>query len=262
MSERDPVLVERLADGVLMIGIDRPAANNRLDPATLIGLGKAFYAFEHDDALRVAVLYGVGPDFSPGIDPVSVAAAIRTGLLPPKDPDYINPFGLRPPLRSKPLVVAVQGITAFGGHELFLAADIRVAASDTRFRQAEVTRGAVSGAGATIRMPREAGWGNAMRALLTGDEWGADEAYRWGLVQAVTPVGQQIDRALGWARKIARAAPLGVRATLASAHQALPDEPAALAAVNAVFQRLLQSEDRAEWARADREGRAPVFHGR
>ena len=101
-----------------------------------------------------------------------------------------------------------------------------------------------------------------MRYMLTGDEWGAPEAYRLGLVQEVTPPGKELDRAIDLANKIAAAAPLGVRATLTSSRQALAaDEATALAALQAEFGRLLQSDDAKEFQRAVQEGRAPVYRG-
>jgi enoyl-CoA hydratase len=247
---------------VLLIGMDRPQTRNLIDPAIIIGVGKALYQLEHDDGLRVAVLHGIGPDFSMGIDPPAFIAAVQAGIIPVKDPDYISTLELNPPIRTKPLVVAVQGGTQFAGHEYFLAADIRVAASDTVFRQAEVTRGSFPGGGATVRFSREAGWANAMRYMLTGDTWGAEEAHRMGLVQEVTPPGKQLDVAIELAKKIAAVAPLGVRATLASSRQALAaEETTALAAVQPTFSRLQQTEDFKEFQRALREGRAPVFRG-
>jgi enoyl-CoA hydratase len=247
---------------VLLIGIDRPQTRNLIDPAIIIGSGKAMHRFEHDDELRVAVLHGIGPDFCIGIDPPAFIAAVQAGIIPVKDPDYIGLLGLAPPLRTKPLVVAVQGGTQFVGHEMFLAADIRVAASDTVFRQAEVTRATFPGGGGTIRFPREAGWGNAMRFMLTGDTWGTDDARRMGLVQEVTEPGKQLDVAMELAKKIAAAAPLGVRATLASSRQALAaEETTALAAAQPTFTRLQQSEDFKEFQRSLRERRAPVFRG-
>lgn len=50
-------------------------------------------------------------------------------------------------------------------------------------------------------MPQAFGWGNAMRYLLTGDEFDAQEALRLGLVQEVIPVGQQLERAVAWQPK-------------------------------------------------------------
>ena len=245
---------------VLLIGIDRQEAQNRVDAPIQIGLGKAYYRLDHDDGLRAAVLYGVGRDFCLGVDRAAFAAAQAAGVLPPKDPDFIHPLGFKPPFRSKPVVVAVQGGTKYLGHELFLAADIRVAATDSVFSQGEVARGIFPGGGGTVRFPREAGWGNAMRYMLTGDEWGAEEARRLGLVQEITPPGKQLDRAIELATKIAAAAPLGVRATLASSRQALAAEEAtALAALQVDFGRILQSEDAKEFLRALQEKRSPVY---
>ena len=86
---------------------------------------------------------------------------------------------------SKPIVMAVQGICFTIGIELMLAADIRIASEGSRFGQIEVRRGLYPVGGATLRMVQEFGWGNAQRYLLTGDEFGAQEAHRIGLVQEV-----------------------------------------------------------------------------
>jgi enoyl-CoA hydratase/carnithine racemase len=255
------VTLDRLPGGILLIGIDRPQTKNRIDPPIIIGLGKAYYQLDHDDSLRVAVLHGVGADFITGLDVPAFVAATAAGILPPKDPDFVNPVGAGEP-RQKPLVVAVQGATNTVGHEFFLAADVRIAASDSVFGQFEVTFGSFPAGGATVRFTREAGWGNAMRYMLTGDKWNAEEAYRMGLVQEITPVGKQLDRATEIARKIAAAAPLGVRATLASAHQALAYEGDALKALRPEFLRLQQTEDAKEARAAIQQGRPPVFQGR
>ncbi len=255
-------MVERRGS-VLLVGVNRPEARNLLDPPILIGLGKALYQADHDDSVRATVMYGVGRDFSVGADLPALVAAQAAGQFPPKDPDFIGPLGFQPPFRLKPVVVAVHGATRLGGHELFLAADIRVAASDTIFSQNEAARGGFPSGGATVRFPREAGWGNAMRYMLTGDEWNAEEARRLGLVQEIVPVGKQLERAIELAEKIAAAAPLGVQATLASARQALPgDEATDFAAIAPVRVRLAQSDDAKEARRALQEHRVPVFHGR
>ena len=101
--------------------------------------------------------------------------------------------------------------------ELALAADIVIAAGDVRFRQLEIGRGIVPFGGATFRAPAQLGWSNAMRFLLTAGEFGAAEALRIGLVQEVVPAGAHVRRATELAQIIARQAPLGVQATLASA---------------------------------------------
>ena len=255
------VRVERLDGSILLIGIRQES--DRVELSSVIGLGRLMYMLDHDEALRVAVLYSQGPDFIGGIlDAESWAPVLRTGRFP-EISQFVNPVGTIPPRREKPLVVAVQGKCQGAGHELFLAADVRVAARDTVFAQPEVTRGHFPAGGAPITFVREAGWANAMRYMLTGDEWGADEAYRMGLVQFVTPPGKQLDRAIDVARKISAAAPLGVRATLGSAHRALSEgQDAAFAALFPELARLAQSDDHQEYFRALGEKRAPAYRGR
>ncbi|HEV8137865.1 MAG TPA: enoyl-CoA hydratase-related protein [Pyrinomonadaceae bacterium] len=101
--------------------------------------------------------------------------------------------------------------------ELALACDIVIASDDVRFRQLEISRGILPFGGATFRAPTYLGWGNAMRFLLTAEEFGAAEALRIGLVQEVVPKGQHVDRALALGHLIAKQAPLGVQGTLANA---------------------------------------------
>jgi enoyl-CoA hydratase/carnithine racemase len=258
------VLVER-RDGVLLIGINRPEANNRIDPPTYVALGQALYQLEDDSELRVGVLYATGPDFVPALDLAAYAAAAQAGTFPAANPrtDILDPLDLTPPRRSKPLVVAVQGQTKRVGHELFLAADVRVAANDSVFAQDEAHLGLYPGGGATVRLVREIGHGNAMRLMLTGETWGVEQAQRYGLVQAVTPPGQQLERALEFAHKIAAAAPLGVRATVTAVHRYEQDgEAAAFPTLRPELARLMTTQDFGEAVRALTEQRLPVYHGR
>src|SRR3546814_18277564 len=76
------------------------------------------------------------------------------------------------------MVVAARGVSFTVAVELMLAADIRVAGTDARFGQLEVQRGFFPCGGATVRLAQEVGWGNAMRIILGGDEFSAEEAYR------------------------------------------------------------------------------------
>jgi enoyl-CoA hydratase len=165
---------------------------------------------------------------------------------------------------AKPVVAAAQGWCMTLGIELLLATDIRVASSDTRFSQLEVQRGIYPFGGATIRFPREAGWGNAMRWLLTGDRFDAQEAYRIGLVQEVTEPGRQVERATEIAERIASsAAPLGVRATLASAQRAIVEgERAAVERLDEDVIALFGTEDGAEGMMSFMERRSAKFVGR
>jgi enoyl-CoA hydratase/carnithine racemase len=99
---------------------------------------------------------------------------------------------------------------------------------------------------------------------LTGEEYGAAEAYRIGLVQEVVEPGKQLERAMEIAEAIAtKSAPLGVKATLASAHRArLGGEAAAFARLEPDMAELFASEDGVEGLRSFVERRAARFTGR
>ena len=174
----------------------------------------------------------------------------------------LDPLGVYGPPLGKPMVCAVQGICFTIGIELMLGTDIRVAARGTRFGQIEIKRGIYPVGGATIRWPREAGWANAMRWLLTGDELTAEEAHRTGLVQELVEPGEQLPRAVEIAERIAAQAPLGVRATLASARLALADEAQAAARLLPDLAPIMASEDAREGVMSFLERRQARFTGR
>jgi enoyl-CoA hydratase/carnithine racemase len=261
MSDEGHITTERRGH-VLLIGLDRVAKRNAFDPSMLIALGLAYGALERDNELRCGVLFAHGDHFTGGID---LAQFSQQGSISRVDlPEgALDPLGINGPRLSKPMVVAVQGICLTIGIELLLAADVRVAASDTRFAQIEIKRGIYPFGGATIRFPRETGWGNAMRYLLTGDEFGAEEALRIGLVQEVVAPGRQVERAVELAQTIAAQAPLGVRATLASARLAFAaGEEAAARRLLPDLQPILRSEDAREGLQSFIERRQANFTGR
>jgi enoyl-CoA hydratase len=256
------VTVER-RDHVLLIGLNRPRKRNAFDLDLLNGLAEAYGQLEDDQDAWVGVLFAHGDHFTAGLDLAQVAGRIAGGQPIYDSEDAVDPWGMIGRHRSKPLVAAVQGWCLTLGIELLLASDIRIASADTRFSQLEVKRGIYPFGGATIRFPREAGWGNAMRWLLTGDEFDAEEALRIGLVQEVVAPGTQVDRAVALAESIAEAAPLGVRATLASAHRAVTEgHQAAAHRLTTDVATLFTSEDAAEGVQSFVERRPARFQGR
>ena len=257
------ITVERRAD-VVLVGLNRPFIQNRLDPPTRARLSEVMYQYEHDPSLRAAVLFGHGEHFSRGIDVDASQAGLIAGTRPAPRSDVLDPLGNTPPHRTKPLVVVVHGDTWNLGHEIYLAGDIRIASADTRFGQDENTHGRFPGGGATVRFVREAGWGNAMRYMLTGDHWTADESYRMGITQQIAPTAAAaLEAGIATVAKIAACAPLSIKATLASAHQVIdPAEADALSKLGAQYAALYRTEDFAEGRRAEAEGRAPKYIGR
>lgn len=249
---------------VLLIGLNRADKRNAFTLEMLDELALAVGTLEDDPELRCGVLFAHGDHFTAGLDLGNVSPKLQA------EGSLSTPEGGRQPWRldgepyTTPLVCAVQGWCLTIGIELMLASDVRVAASNTRFKQLEVQRGIYPFCGATLRMPREAGWGNAMRWLLTGDEFDAAEAHRMGLVQEVVEPGQELERAIWLAERIANvAAPLGIRETLLSAQAAIPAaEREAATGLQRAAIPLMQSEDGAEGLNSFLERREARFTGR
>jgi enoyl-CoA hydratase/carnithine racemase len=247
---------------LLMVGLNRPQKRNAFDVGMFIAIGRAWAELDRDDGLRCGILHAHGEHFTGGLDLAQWAPVFASGKWPAGDEGTLDPLGLSGRTLRKPVVSAVQGICFTIGIELMLATDIRVAARDTRFGQIEIRRGISPVGGATIRMPREIGWGNAMRWLLTGDEFTAEEAHRVGLVQEVVEPGTQLERAVAIAERIAAQAPLGVRATLASSRLAIDDEAAAAARLMPDLKPIMASDDAREGVMSFVERRPARFTGR
>lgn len=261
MNEEQTVTIER--DGhLMMIGLNRPHKRNAFNRAMISELRRAYGELDRDDEVRIGVLFAHGDHFTGGLDLADVGPSIARGDSRSSDGD-LDFMGIGTKQVSKPVVMAIQGYCFTAGIELALASDIRVAATDARFAQIEVKRGLFPFGGATIRFFRDCGWGNAMRYLLTGDEFDAEEALRIGLVQEVVEPGRQLERALEIARVVSKQAPLGVLATLRNARLAWREgEAAAIAALAGEVRSLMASEDAAEGMKSFVERRDGNFIGR
>lgn len=247
---------------VLLIGINRPDRANAFTTKMVLELSEAFERLENDASVNCAVLYGLGKNFTGGVQLEQIKDWFAAGKHV-SDPGKIDPFDLFHPLRSKPVVAAVHGACFTIGLELMLAADIVIAAEDAKFGQFEVTRGLFANHGGALRIVERAGWGNAMRYLLTGESFDAATAYRLGLVQEITESGGQLKRAVELAEIVARQAPLAVRTTLDIARKGvLYGWPAAIAELGPAQRRLMESEDGQEGLRSFAERRPPAYIGR
>ena len=264
MSHPEGSIDTVVTNGILQITINRPAKRNGFTPKMFRELGEAYTRLDDDPALRVGVLCAAGEHFTAGLDLPTIAPLMQRG-------EKAVPLGLVDPLdlgmegyrrRTKPMVVAVKGITYTLGIELMLAADIVIAASDCRFSQLEVQRGIMATGGATLRMAERAGAGNAMLHLLTADIFSADEALRLNFVQKVVATDTVLTEAMRIAELIAAQAPLAVIATRQNVMKAIEHGPIlAMQDFMSVQQRLSKTKDAAEGVASFVERRTAQFVG-
>lgn len=261
-SSNDSRITMEVRGNVFLIGINRPDKLNAFDIGMLHGLSAAYTELENTADLRCGVLFACGNDFTAGLDLANVMPVFqRERSIVPEG--GIDPWGIFGPMVSKPVVCAVHGRCLTLGIELMLASDIRIASRDATFAQIEIKRGIFPFGGATIRMPFVAGWGNAMRYLLTGDTFDAEEALRIGIVQEVVEPGRQLDRAIEIAEVIAAQAPLGVRATIESSRTAMSAGPdAAIKALLPKIMELMKTGDAQEGVQSFLERRTAKFKGK
>jgi enoyl-CoA hydratase len=245
---------------VVKITVDNARKKNAFVPEMMVALSDALTSFDRDDEQWVAVLCAAGEHTTAGLDMPKFFGPSASRVEAPAD--SVDPFALKR-RTLKPVVAVVQGITLTVGIEMMLAADIVIAADTARFCQMEAKRGIAPLGGAHFRFLTRTGWGNAMYHLLLCDEFDAQRAREIGLVQEVVPFGRHVERGMQIAHAIARNAPLGVRATKQAALRYIEAaEAAAIAAIPAIRERVLGSEDAREGIRSFVERREARFSGR
>lgn len=234
-----------------------------IGPAEIGDLASASEAIGVDDSVRAVVLAGGGDAFGRGWDwsalagdsPDAAEALREAGALG-------DPFGCLAAL-PKPVICALHGEVSGGGLALALAADIRIAAEDARFSLPETGLGLVPMAGATQRLARLAGRGDALALALTGEPIDAAEALRIGIVSEIVAKDGLADRADEIAGRIAERGPLAVQYAKEAVSRGVEMPLDQGLRYETDLTIILQTtEDRAEGVRAFLEKRQPKFKGK
>lgn len=230
---------------VAVITIDRPKALNALNSEVLEELKATFEAVDQD-TVRAIVLTGAGEkSFVAGADigEMSTLSKEEGEAFGKKGNDVFRMIETFP----IPVIAAVNGFALGGGCELSMSCDIRLAAENAIFAQPEVGLGITAGFGGTQRLARIIGVGLAKELLYTTSKIDAKRAYEIGLVNAVYPQAELMPAALKLAGKIARNAPIAVRATKKAVNDGLQvDMDQAIAIEAKMFGSCFQSEDQIE----------------
>ena len=201
------VLLEKRANGVAVVTINRPQAMNSLDVPAKERFGEIWQEIADDAQVRIAILTGAGDRaFCAGSDIKEIA---RTGSMATTETLMRALPGVGIPL-DKPVIAALHGFCVGMGMTLALHCDLRLAAKNTVLGYPEVKHGMISGVSA-MRLPQVIPQAKALEMMLLARNITADEAARIGLVNAVVDDVQA--EAQKWADTIASYSPVAVQAT-------------------------------------------------
>jgi enoyl-CoA hydratase/carnithine racemase len=261
MSEAT-ILVERRGPA-LILRIDRPSRMNSLSRDTVREFARIGHELIGDNSIRAVVITGTGDKaFCAGAD-LKERQTMSDDAIREQIEAYRTELGWID-ASPRPVVAAINGVALGGGLELALMCDLRVCAEHAELGLPETRLGVIPGAGGTQRLPRMVGEGRAKELILLGNRVSARDALAIGLVNRVTPAGQNVvDDALSFIEPILEGAPIAIRAALLAIDTAFEHQlEVGLVLEKELYEETLKSEDRREALRALTEKRKPVFTGK
>src|SRR5438128_3959415 len=199
------------ADGIAKITIDRPEVRNAFRPLTVREMSSAFEIARDDPAVGVVILTGEGPDaFSSGGD-----QRIRgdDGYVDEQGIGRLNVLDLQVQIRRlpKPVVAMVAGYAIGGGHVLHVCCDLTIAADNARFGQTGPKVGSFDAGYGTGLLARTVGLKRAKELWFLCEQYDAETALRWGLVNRVVPLERLEEETIDWCRRMLQMSPLALR---------------------------------------------------
>jgi naphthoate synthase len=205
------IKLEKTADGVAKVTINRPEVRNAFRPQTVEELKNAFDICRDDQSIGVVILTGEGPDAfcSGGDQRVRGHAGYVGGDGVPR----LNVLDLQKQIRQipKPVIAMVAGYAIGGGHVLHIVCDLTIAADNARFGQTGPKVGSFDGGLGSSYLARIVGQKKAREIWYLCRQYNADEALEMGLVNKVVPISELETETLQWCREILNHSPLALR---------------------------------------------------
>jgi len=205
----ETILFEKHDTGVAVITLNRPEVLNSMSPTLLDELRATIRQVRDDADIGALLLTGAGRGFCAGAD-------LTAGFKPPANATIGDgvansmEIGFNPAIRElaelpKPVICAVNGMTAGGGVGLALAGDVVFAAKSASFVQVFGPKLAlVPDCGVTYFMPRLIGQARTRALAMSGDKLSAEQAAEWGLIWACVEDNRLMEEAMAYAEKLAQ----------------------------------------------------------
>ena len=263
-TELETCFFEAVADGVVLLTLNRPERGNGVVPEMARDLLEALNRLEQDLSVRVLVVTGAGAQFCAGADLVEFQRYIEQELPfshEPYNARVLFPVTQRFVSCRLPIIAAINGGATAGGLDLALACDIRIASTRAKLGETYIKLGLNPGNGGTYFLPRLVGSGLAAELALTGDIVDAQRAVQIGLVNRVVEPEALLDTAIALAARIAAYPRLALEATKQQLRQSWHlDLASAMQASFWAVATMSHTQDLKEGIAAARDKRAARFN--
>lgn len=215
------------AAGIAKITINRPHKRNAFRPQTLFEISDAMNRARDDDSVGVIILTGQGDfAFCSGGDQMIRGddGYIGDDEIAKKGIGRLNVLDLQIQIRRtpKPVIAMVAGYAIGGGHVLHVVCDLTIAGSNARFGQTGPMVGSFDGGYGSGLLARSIGQKRSREVWMLCNQYGAEQAYDWGLVNEVVPVADLERETVAWAQRMLSLSPMALRMLKAS-HNAADD---------------------------------------
>jgi methylglutaconyl-CoA hydratase len=189
------MLTVDIRDGIARVTLNRPEVRNAFDDLLIGELKQALESLDRDASIRIVILAGNGPAFCAGADLNWMKRMATYGYQQNvADAQALATMLATLDRMKKPTIARVHGPAFAGGTGLVAACDIAVGTPDAKFCFSEAKLG-LSPATISPYVMRAIGERAARRYFLTAEVFGAEEAYRIGLLSLLTPA-ENLDAAI------------------------------------------------------------------
>ena len=215
-GDYEDIVFETADEGIAKITINRPEVRNAFRPTTLFEMSDAFNAARDDPVVGAIILTGAGDEaFCSGGD-----QRVRgdDGYVGPDGIGRLNVLDLQVQIRRlpKPVVAMVAGYAIGGGHVLHVVCDLTIAAENARFGQTGPKVGSFDGGYGSGLLARIVGHKRAREIWYLCEQYDAQTALQWGLVNRVVPLARLEEETLAVCRRMLEMSPLALRLLKAS----------------------------------------------